>query len=262
MKTDNNSPRPEGKNINVELKADYGGCEYLLIWKEILLPVAKEFKPDVVLISAGFDACIDDPLGGMSIIPPCYGILTKLLMNICNNKVGIVLEGGYNLVTMPRAISYCMDALLDKSDDIVKEFYKITEPKIEYFMDLLNAYEAHVSKRYNKKILNKWRTHSRSIENYLDVCDEILKLIKNDHDRSENWVQRFLGHYYECGNIIKKVKNFHKPYWKCFQDKIIPNKSSNNNNNSDINNDIHNENNTNNNDNNNDDTIETKTNDE
>merc|ERR1719361_2126790 len=73
--------------------------------------MVREFKPDIILISAGFDECIGDPLGGMRITPPCYGLMTRLLLNECSN-LAIVLEGGYNLETMPRAIVCCHYALL------------------------------------------------------------------------------------------------------------------------------------------------------
>ena len=104
----------EGFNINVrKLVTDkgHGDAEYLLIWKDILIPIAREFNPDCILVSAGFDACIGDPLGQMRITPPCYGLFTRLLLSVCP-KVGIVLEGGYNLETMPRAICCCHYALL------------------------------------------------------------------------------------------------------------------------------------------------------
>merc|ERR1719461_2612697 len=121
-----------GFNVNVPLDVavpgqGHGDREYLLVWQDVLLPMCREFKPDIVLISAGFDACIGDPLGGMRITPPCYGLMTRLLLNECSN-LAIVLEGGYNLDTMPRAICCCHYALLrgptaQKHAFDVDEFY-------------------------------------------------------------------------------------------------------------------------------------------
>ena len=106
----------EGKNINVTLSGGMGDYEYQLIWRDILIPVAKEFAPDLIVISAGFDACTGDPLGGMRITPPCYGHLTKQLMEI-QSKVVILLEGGYNLESMPKAVCCCVHALLTVKND-------------------------------------------------------------------------------------------------------------------------------------------------
>merc|ERR1712228_988394 len=114
-----------GFNVNVPLNVGsdvpfnegHGDSEYLLIWKDLLLPICREFKPEIVLISAGFDACIGDPLGRMLITPPCYGLLTRLLLNECSN-IDIVLEGGYNLDTMP--LQYVVVIMLYSKDHINK----------------------------------------------------------------------------------------------------------------------------------------------
>jgi len=58
--------------------------------------VLKEFKPDFILVSSGFDAARGDPLGGFSITPNGYYYMTKRLMEL-QKPVLVVLEGGYNL---------------------------------------------------------------------------------------------------------------------------------------------------------------------
>ena len=105
----------QGKNINVCLEKGWGDYEYLLIFSTILIPILKEFEPDLIVVSAGFDACIGDPLGGMNVTPPCFGTLTKLLIE--NSKCGhknivLLLEGGYNINTMSKAICCCVHSLL------------------------------------------------------------------------------------------------------------------------------------------------------
>ena len=100
-----------GKNMNVTMTEAMGDYEYLLAWRDVLMPVAKEFCPDLIVVSAGFDACTGDPLGGMRVTPPCYGELTRQLLGV-QKKLVILLEGGYNLESMPKAICCCVQALL------------------------------------------------------------------------------------------------------------------------------------------------------
>ena len=74
----------------------------------ILLPKARKFKPDLVLISAGFDSRKDDLLGCFSITDSGFIELTKIAMTIanefCNNRLVSVLEGGYNLDGNAKAV--------------------------------------------------------------------------------------------------------------------------------------------------------------
>ena len=90
-----------GYNINVPLPAGCGDKEYKKAFEEILKPKAIEFNPDFVLISAGFDAHKDDPLGGMNVTAKGFAELTKIVKEIagkcCEGRLVSVLEGGYNL---------------------------------------------------------------------------------------------------------------------------------------------------------------------
>ena len=88
-------------NINVPLPAGYGDKEYKKAFEEILRPKAIEFNPDFVLISAGFDAHKDDPLGGMNVTARGFAEMTEIAKKIaekcCKGRLVSVLEGGYNL---------------------------------------------------------------------------------------------------------------------------------------------------------------------
>ena len=74
-----------------------GDSDYLLAFQQIVMPVAFDFDPDFVIIAAGFDAAIGDPLGGCFITPACYAHMTHMLMSLANGKLVASLEGGYNL---------------------------------------------------------------------------------------------------------------------------------------------------------------------
>lgn len=90
-----------GFNINVHLPC--GTNDELIIEKfnSILLPNVEKFKPNMVLISAGFDSRVNDPLGCFNVTDNGFAQLTKIAMNIakkyCNNRLVSILEGGYNV---------------------------------------------------------------------------------------------------------------------------------------------------------------------
>lgn len=87
-----------GKNINIGWHDQgMGDGEYMAAFQKIVMPIAKEFNPDLVVISAGFDAADGDELGGCFVTPACYAHMTHMLMSLADGKVAVCLEGGYNL---------------------------------------------------------------------------------------------------------------------------------------------------------------------
>ena len=102
-----------GYNVNIGWPhAGMGDAEYAAAWYSVLLPIATQFQPDLVLVSAGFDAAAGDPLGGCAISPGGYALLTSLLMGIAGGKVVIALEGGYNLRSISQSSAACVATLL------------------------------------------------------------------------------------------------------------------------------------------------------
>ncbi|KAI2617403.1 putative histone deacetylase A [Hypoxylon sp. NC1633] len=88
----------QGKNVNIAWPSQgMGDGEYLAAFQKIVMPIAREFNPDMVIISAGFDAADGDELGGCFVSPPCYAHMTHMLMSLAEGKVAVCLEGGYNL---------------------------------------------------------------------------------------------------------------------------------------------------------------------
>ncbi|XP_060619126.2 histone deacetylase 6 isoform X1 [Anolis sagrei] len=89
-----------------------GDPEYLAAFHQIVMPVAYEFNPELVLVSAGFDAARGDPLGGCLVTPECYAHMTHLLLGLAGGKVVVVLEGGYNLESISESMTMCTRSLL------------------------------------------------------------------------------------------------------------------------------------------------------
>ncbi|XP_022611916.1 histone deacetylase 10 [Seriola dumerili] len=105
--------RGAGFNINVPWnKVGMQNRDYLSVFCHLLLPVAYEFCPDLVLVCAGFDSAIGDPEGEMCATPDIFAHLTHLLMNLAGGKLCAVLEGGYNLTSLAQSVCQTVQTLL------------------------------------------------------------------------------------------------------------------------------------------------------
>ena len=100
--------RGRGLIINRPFAAGSGRREILTAFREVLVPAAERFKPQLVLISAGFDSRLGDPLGRFTLTDPDFADLTDTLVEIANQHAGgrivSVLEGGYSLEGLARAV--------------------------------------------------------------------------------------------------------------------------------------------------------------
>jgi acetoin utilization deacetylase AcuC-like enzyme len=102
--------------LNVPFPARTGMSDIGAAFTDRLLPAIDKFKPDLILISAGFDSRIDDPLGQFRLTDDDFAALTKLLLESaaahCQNRLISVLEGGYNLKGLASAVTSHVGALL------------------------------------------------------------------------------------------------------------------------------------------------------
>ncbi len=90
-----------GFTVNVPLSAGVGDAGYLLAFDQVLCPILRQFEPNFLLVSAGFDCHHRDPLGGMQVTEPgVVGMADRLLAvarEVCEGRLAAVLEGGYDL---------------------------------------------------------------------------------------------------------------------------------------------------------------------
>ncbi|XP_050968839.1 histone deacetylase 4 isoform X3 [Labeo rohita] len=107
-----------GFNVNMAftggLDPPMADAEYLAAFRTVVMPIANEFAPDLVLVSAGFDAVEGHPppLGGYNLTSKCLGHLTKQLMGLAGGRVVLALEGGHDLRAICDASEACVSALL------------------------------------------------------------------------------------------------------------------------------------------------------
>ena len=85
---------------------------YIAAFEQILLPMCNDFKPELVIISAGFDSAEGDPLGQIRITPAGYSQMTRMLMEVAEGKVVVALEGGYNLTSISNSMAAVVSTLL------------------------------------------------------------------------------------------------------------------------------------------------------
>ena len=93
----------DGSTLNVPLAAGSGDTEYVAAFRDLVEPVVTAFDPELVLVSAGFDAHVDDPLAGMEVTEAGFTELARRSAQL-GPRVAAVLEGGYNLATLPRLV--------------------------------------------------------------------------------------------------------------------------------------------------------------
>lgn len=109
--------RGEGYTINLPLGKGWSDGDYVALYMQLVTPVALEFNPDLILVSAGFDTHKLDPVGRMRVTDAGFAALTRILMNVarkcCQDRLVLVLEGGYH----PAALSASVRAVLKELSD-------------------------------------------------------------------------------------------------------------------------------------------------
>jgi len=107
--TERGEGRGYGYTLNCPVPAGAGDDEYIEVFEKLLAPAARSFNPEFVLISAGFDPCIDDPLSGTSVSSGGFARISQITADIaeesCDGRIISVLEGGYSL----GSLSICVE---------------------------------------------------------------------------------------------------------------------------------------------------------
>lgn len=105
----------EGYTVNVPLSYGKGDSDYLYVFEEILIPIAKQFNPEFILISAGQDIHFDDPLGSMFVTASGFEKLAAAVKEIasetCRGRLVAALEGGYSLTGLSYGVLAILNAI-------------------------------------------------------------------------------------------------------------------------------------------------------
>jgi len=123
-----------GFNVNIPLPFRTTDQTYLRALKEIVVPIMRQYKPQFLLVSAGFDAHFADPVANLSLtdqgIRQIFVTSMRLASELCNRRLVCVLEGGYNLNTLGRLAASAI-ATLSENDFKVKDKPLVADRKIE-----------------------------------------------------------------------------------------------------------------------------------
>ncbi|TKC41491.1 hypothetical protein EI555_016118 [Monodon monoceros] len=138
-----------GFNVNMAftggLDPPMGDAEYLAAFRTVVMPIANEFAPDVVLVSSGFDAVEGHPtpLGGYNLSAKCFGHLTKQLMGLAGGRIVLALEGGHDLTAICDASEACVSALLGNELDPLPEKVLQQRPNANAVRSMEKVIEIH-----------------------------------------------------------------------------------------------------------------------
>jgi acetoin utilization deacetylase AcuC-like enzyme len=108
----------EGMTINAPMSPGAGDDDYRMAFEQMLRPAVELFKPEIFLISAGFDAHKDDPLADIQVTAQGYGFMTRFISEMadkhCGGKIVSVLEGGYEIESLVASVETHVKELLGK----------------------------------------------------------------------------------------------------------------------------------------------------
>lgn len=111
---------PKGNIVNVPLPPGTGSALFRRVYEDRILPALREWKPELLMISAGFDAHARDPLAQLELVDDDYSWVTRQLLEVaedcCENKVVALLEGGYDLEALSAGVALMVSELLAVAD--------------------------------------------------------------------------------------------------------------------------------------------------
>jgi len=119
--TETGSGEGQGFTVNAALPGGQGDPEYGAVFESLFLPVVQAYRPDVLLVSAGFDPHKLDPLGGMRVTERGFAAMAsavkKLAAEVCGGKLVLLLEGGYDLGGLSQSVHACVEVLAGARTD-------------------------------------------------------------------------------------------------------------------------------------------------
>ncbi|NWS32992.1 HDA10 deacetylase, partial [Polioptila caerulea] len=166
----------KGKGFNINLpwnKVGMGNSDYLAAFFHVLLPMAFEFDPELVIVSSGYDSGIGDPEGQMNATPEVFAHLTHFLMQLANGKLCVILEGGYHLKSLGESVCMTVKTLLG---DPVPQITGEMAPCLSAVESIQNVRAAH-------KPYWKWLAYEGSFSSFKQMLlingfIQKLKIIK------------------------------------------------------------------------------------
>jgi len=134
----------EGFTVNVPLLAGWGDDEYQKVFEDILAPLSKRFEPQLIMVSAGYDAHWADSLASMQLSVSGFARLVEIIKTLadmlCQGKMVYVLEGGYNLEALSLSVAATLDVLRGEkqiSDPLGRQYTKSGHVSFDNFVRMV-----------------------------------------------------------------------------------------------------------------------------
>jgi acetoin utilization deacetylase AcuC-like enzyme len=110
----------EGYTLNVGLPGGNSDADYGMLFEELFLPVAEAYRPQLILVSAGFDPHQHDPIGGMDLTERGFAAMCSAMKSlserVCDGRLVLLLEGGYSLEGLSQSVHACVEVLAGRKD--------------------------------------------------------------------------------------------------------------------------------------------------
>ena len=129
--SENGSGGGKGYTVNVPLPASSNDSDYVYVFKKMFEPIALQFRPDIILVSAGQDAHVDDPLAWMEVTSQGFGKLAHIVKEISDStcgKVVLTLEGGYDLQALAESVYEIIESFEKEMDIPLPEISDVSKP--------------------------------------------------------------------------------------------------------------------------------------
>lgn len=137
----------DGLGYNVNIPWATGGirdADYIYAFQRVVMPIAYEYQPDLVIISAGFDAAAGDKIGECFVTPAGYAHMTHMLMSLANGRIAVCLEGGYNLSSISNSALAVARTLMGEPPEPLHDVH--ASPKV---VEVVNQVIIQQSKYWN-----------------------------------------------------------------------------------------------------------------
>jgi acetoin utilization deacetylase AcuC-like enzyme len=114
-----------GYTVNLPMPATFGDPEYLSAFDRVIMPIGRQFRPDFILVSAGFDCHFRDPLANMRVTEQGFAAMARRIKRLaaecCEGRMALALEGGYDLQALAASARDVIDELGREADEPIAE---------------------------------------------------------------------------------------------------------------------------------------------
>ncbi|XP_050412973.2 polyamine deacetylase HDAC10 [Patella vulgata] len=209
--------RGEGQGYNINVPLNVCGCtnsDYLFIFFNILLPIAYQFDPELIIVSAGFDCALGCPEGEMEVTPACFAHFINLLSPLAGGKLALLLEGGYNLDSLSESVALSVKALLGDVCPVINPTGKPKDSVIESVLNVIKVLRLKWSCLQYQPLLNPGQSSIKtllpSVSNLNSIFqspnEENYPLIQECFDTSPDAEEKFGENIARLNTIIQTMK--------------------------------------------------------